>query len=294
MRRQRTLSSPALFEGVGVHTGQPARVTVHPATAGGRVFVSNGVEIPATADYVVRCERSTMLGRQEVTVSTVEHLLAAAAGLGLDHLRLQVEGPEIPILDGSSQQFCEGFQKAGVRDLEAPVEPLRLTRPLSVFAGESLVLALPHEQMLLEYVLHYDHPVLGVQQVAFGEDGDFARELAPARTFALWEEVKGLLERGLARGGDLSNALVVRAEGYSSPLRLPQEPARHKCLDLLGDLALLGRPLCARVLAVKAGHRLHVEMAKLLRKEDDPDAGRLRDQEAHSSSLPLPALGPNS
>jgi UDP-3-O-[3-hydroxymyristoyl] N-acetylglucosamine deacetylase len=293
MRRQRTLAAPAIFEGVGVHSGQAARVVAKPATQGGRVFVSRGVEIPALADFVVRCERSTMLGRQDVTVSTVEHLLAAAAGLGLDHLRLEVDGPEIPILDGSGQQFCEGFVAAGVRELEALAEPLRLSRPLSVVSGESLVLALPHDRFVLEYVLHYDHPVLGVQQVTFAEGQEFARELAPARTFALWEEVKGLLERGLARGGDLSNALVIRAEGYSSPLRLPQEPARHKCLDLLGDLALLGRPLCARVLAVKAGHRLHVEMAKLLRREDDSDAGRLRDQEENSAPLSFPALGSN-
>lgn len=292
MRQQRTLAAPAVFEGVGVHSGQPGRVVAHPASSGGRTFLVKGVEIPATADFVVRCERSTTLGRHDATLSTVEHLLAATAGLGLDHVRFEVEGPEIPILDGSGQQFCAGFKAAGLRELESPAEPFVLRRPLSVVAGESLVLALPHEQMVLEYVLHYDHPVLGVQQVAFAEDQDFERELAPARTFALWEEVKGLLERGLARGGDLSNALVVRAEGYSSPLRLLQEPARHKCLDLLGDLALLGRPLCARVLAVKAGHRLHVEMAKLLRKEDS-DAGRLRDQEENSASLPFPALGSN-
>jgi UDP-3-O-[3-hydroxymyristoyl] N-acetylglucosamine deacetylase len=255
------------FQGVGVHTGQPARLRVLPAPAGkGRVFRVQGREIPALAERVVRVERCTALAVGEAAVSTVEHVLAAAAGLGLDNLLLDLEGPEVPILDGSALPFVEGFHRAGIAELAVPAsEPLELEAPLWVSLGEALVLALPWPHLVLEYHIHYPHPLVGFQSMVFDAAADdFAAQLAPARTYGFWEEVRHLLERGLARGGDFSNALVIRTDGYCSEPRFANEPARHKCLDLLGDLALLGRPLRARVVAVKAGHRLHVELVHRL------------------------------
>lgn len=291
-RAQKTLARAVTFEGVGVHLGEKAAVKVGPAGPDhGLVFVRREVEIPALVSRVVRCQRSTVLGVEGVEVSTVEHLLAALVCLGIDNASIEMEGPEVPILDGSSAPFYEALTAVETVVQNAFVEPFRLPRPLFVSEGNALMLALPSEQAVLEYVLDYEHPMLGCQQVSFrpGVD-DFGLELASARTFALWEEVQPLLEQGLARGGDFSNALVVYQDRYSTPLRMPLEPVRHKCLDLVGDLALLGRPLQARVVALRAGHRLHVALAKKI-VEEFGDAQWDRDSRKDSPSLPLSASG---
>lgn len=266
---QKTLKNPAVFEGVGVHSGAHCKVSVEPASADhGVIFWLGDVRVPATSDFVTRCDRSTVIGADGREVSTIEHLLASAAAHSLWNLSIRVEGPEIPILDGSARPFYEGLEAAGIVDLgvEQPVEELQA--PVWVGEGASCMLALPSSEPRLEYSLHYDHPMIGCQQCVFSPWTDsFARELAPAATFALWEEVQVLLERGLAKGGSLDNALVAHQDHWSRPLRLEQEPVRHKCMDLLGDLSLLGRPLRARVIAVRAGHRWHVELVRKLRKE---------------------------
>lgn len=298
MRAQRTLARPVTFQGVGVHQGKSCRVEVRPAPAGhGRVFRKQGVSIPATADRVVACQRCTVLGTASVQIATVEHLLSAAAGLALDNLDVRVEGDEIPILDGSAKPFFEALQDAGVIEQEDPAPVLELKQPVWVGQGEALVVALPADRASFEYHLYYDHPQLGHQQVKFEPGRDsFQEELAPARTFALWEEVAPLLEQGLARGGDLSNALVVYQDGYSSPLRLELEPVRHKCLDLLGDLALLGADLRARVVAIRAGHHLHAALAARLYQlrgdlKEDHNAERFADQGTDSTPISIPVVG---
>ncbi len=270
-RSQATIGSTAEWSGVGIHTGGQARLTARPAPAGhGRVFRCPQGSVRAGCAQVVDCTRSTRLREGEVTVSTVEHLLAAASALALDNLIFELEGEEIPILDGSSLDFAKSLAEAGRQEQEETVRPLELKRPVWVSQGDSLCLARPHHQLELEYVLDYPYPMLGCQSVVFVPDQDsFLEQLAPARTFALWEEVQPLLESGLAKGGDLENALVVYQDRFSTPLRIANEPVRHKCLDLLGDLALLERPLLARVTAVKAGHRLHVALAQKIAEETD-------------------------
>ncbi len=268
MREQRTVKSTVRFEGVGIHRGQPAIVEVCPAEADrGRVFVREGVEIPAQVDWVSETVRSTVLAREGLEVSTVEHLLAALEGLQIDNATIKVDGPEIPILDGSALPFWEALKEVGHRQQGATISIFELEEPVLVNEGQVMVLALPHPHFQLEYALHYAHPMLGCQQVVFrpGQD-DFGLELAPARTFALWEEVQPLLDAGLAKGGDLHNALVIYQDRFSTPLRVEQEPVRHKCLDLLGDLSLLGRGYPRmRVIALRAGHRHHVNLVRALR-----------------------------
>lgn len=268
-RPQRTLARPVEMSGVGIHSGAPARLRVLPAEPDtGRVLAAGGRDIPALVRHVVGLDRCITLGFDSVSISTVEHLLAAAAGLGLDNLRIQVEGPEIPIMDGSAAAFVEAFQGAGTAEQNAAAPRIELPRPLWVSHGDALVLALPHRSLELEYAVHFDHPLVGSQWVRFDPVRDSFREvLAPARTFGFWEEVPALRKQGLARGGDLSNALVITPDGFSTPPRFPDEPARHKCLDLLGDLALLGADLAARVVAVRAGHRLHVELVRKILEE---------------------------
>lgn len=256
------LTGPVEFEGVGIHTGQFCRSRVRPLEKDqGCWFVSGGERWPARPEHVVDVQRCTVLGSGGQRVSTVEHLFAALSALHLWDCEVEVEGPEIPILDGSAQPFLEALQ--GRLEPAGTLQPLVLRQPLWVGNEHSQILALPHSENLLHYALHYDHPLIGYQEVEFGVRlQDFSQELASARTFALRQEVDMLRAQGLAQGGSLENALVIEAEGFSSPLRLENEPVRHKCLDLLGDLYLLGRPLQARVMAVKAGHRWHVELVR--------------------------------
>lgn len=263
---QATLANVVQIEGVGIHTGGHCRLSLRPTGANrGRVFLTpDGVEIPARVDHVVNCDRSTILGKGEARVHTPEHLLSALAALAIDNVEILIEGPEVPILDGSALPFIDALEKAGRSELNVPARYLELEQPVSVgTVGGSLVLAFPEPTTRFEYVLHYPHPMLGCQTAHYvpGET-DYRAEIAPARTFALWEEVKPLLDRGMALGGTLENALVVYQDRYSSDLKVPDEPVRHKLLDLIGDFALLDARFRGRVLAIKAGHRLHVECAK--------------------------------
>jgi UDP-3-O-[3-hydroxymyristoyl] N-acetylglucosamine deacetylase len=257
------------FEGLGVHTGQLGRVRVGPARSSGCWMASAGQRWPVRADYVVQLERCTVLGHQGVSVSTVEHLLSALAALNIYNCEIEVEGPEIPILDGSAKPFYEALLPA--REEAAQLVPLVLQQPLWVGQGAYQVLALPAPRCSYTYCLHYAHPLLGYQEVTFipGQQ-DYLEEIGLATTFALEAEVEALKKAGLALGGSLENALVIYPDRFSRPLRVVDEPVRHKCLDLMGDLYLLGRPLQARVLAVKAGHRGHVELAQRLLKEVSP------------------------
>ncbi len=270
--KQATLAAPVEFEGVGIHTGRVAKLRLDPAPVDrGRIFcLEDGTEIPATLEAFVACDRSTILGVGEGRVQTPEHLLSALVGLGIDNVDIRLTGgSEIPILDGSAAEFCRRIAEAGKRVQSADAAVIRVDRPISVGdADTGMVLALPADEALYEYHLHYRHPMLGHQRFQFrlGVD-DYLRELAPARTFALWEEVEPLLARGMALGGSLENALVIYRDRYSTPLTVPDEPVRHKCLDLIGDFALLGARFQGRVLAIRAGHRQHVECAQKIWKE---------------------------
>lgn len=266
---QKSVASPCVFAGLGIHTGQECRVTVRPAAADhGLVFQSQGTSIPALSDFVVRCDRSTMLGVGEQTISTVEHLLAALVGSGVSNALIEVVGPEIPILDGSAQPFVDGLLAVGLVEQQAERAKMILSRPIWVGEGNSGVLALPSNETIYQYALHYDHPMIGYQPVDFRPASqDFASELGSASTFALWEEVEPLLKRGLALGGSLDNALIAYQDRWSREFKVPNEPARHKCMDMLGDLALVGSEVVGQFIGVRAGHRWHVEMAKALRLE---------------------------
>ena len=267
---QGTLKERVSFSGAGIHTGQSATVTICPAEENsGRRFLSGGQIVPATIDSVVNCDRCTVLGSGEARVHTPEHLLAALVACGVDNALIEIDGPEVPILDGASLEFCRSFHQVGVETQTAAARVLKPKRPHSVTRENgSLVLLIPADSTLYEYSLYYDHPMISYQHVEFRPDSnDFLNEIAPARTFALWEEVKPLLERGLAQGGHADNCLVVFQDRFSTPLKVECEPVRHKCLDLIGDFGLLDARIEARILAVKAGHALHVECARKVWEE---------------------------
>jgi UDP-3-O-[3-hydroxymyristoyl] N-acetylglucosamine deacetylase len=223
-----------------------------------------GVEIPASHEYVVSSSLATTVSMGGVSVATVEHLLAALFGLGVDNARIEVDGPEIPIVDGSAAPFVEAIQVNGIVAQAAPRRVLNLSRPVAVRHGERTVLALPSSDLRISYAIDFAHPAIGYQAVTLRMDERvFAASIAPARTFCLLRDVNAMRDSGLARGGSLDNALVVGDDGIlNGELRFRDEFVRHKVLDLIGDLALAGAPLRAHVIVFKGGHRMHAALVQ--------------------------------
>jgi UDP-3-O-[3-hydroxymyristoyl] N-acetylglucosamine deacetylase len=273
MRRRQSLARTVSARGHGLHSGKPARVTLRPAEPGsGIVWVAGEagrrVEIPTRVEHVVSTRAATTLARDGVRVGTVEHLLAALAGLGVDDLRVELEGEELPALDGSAAGFVALLREAGVVERGGAVEPLCVTRPLELRRGEARARVLPAPRLSLACVVDFAHPAIGRQDARLDplSPAAFASEIAPARTFGFVRDVEALRAAGLARGASVENTLVFDDERVLNPdgARWPDEPARHKLLDLVGDLALLGRPLAARVEVERGGHGLHLALVEAL------------------------------
>jgi UDP-3-O-[3-hydroxymyristoyl] N-acetylglucosamine deacetylase len=283
LRRQRTLRRPVSIEGVGLHSGLRARARVVPAPPGhGRVFVradlAGGPAIPAEARWLNGATgRQTVLDRDGVRIATSEHLLAALAALEIDNAIVEVHGEEVPDAgDGSAGPFVTALLGAGLVEQDTAIDPLVVETTISVGENESTLRAEPAD--VLTIACTYEHALVGRQEAAFRIDPDvFARQIAPARTFGFLHEVEALRAQGLARGGSLENAVVVGPGGPvgGQTWRFPDECVRHKILDLVGDLALVGRPVCTRITAVRSGHRLNAELVKaLVRRGEDGASGR--------------------
>jgi UDP-3-O-[3-hydroxymyristoyl] N-acetylglucosamine deacetylase len=256
---QTTLRDAIAFEGAGLHTGSPARVRVLPAPAGHglRFRVNDAVEFPARADYVVDTVRATVVGLGEHRVSTVEHLLSALLGCGVDNALIAVDGPEIPVEDGSAKVFADAVEGVGLATLHDARVRWIPTETRVFRDGDKLLIVAPASSFRVRMVVDYPLPI-GTQYVETEIVPETYRsEVAPNRTFGFLHEVEALVKRGLAQGGTLENAVVFGPEGPLAPLRSPTEPARHKILDLVGDFALLGAYPQCEVIAVKSGHKLH-------------------------------------
>jgi UDP-3-O-[3-hydroxymyristoyl] N-acetylglucosamine deacetylase len=256
---QTTLRDAIAFEGAGLHTGAPASARVLPAPAGhGLQFRLNGqVQFPARADYVVDTARATVLGVDGHRVSTVEHLLSALLGCGVDNALIEVEGPEIPVADGSAKVFADAIERVGLATLHEARRRWIPTEPRVFRDGEKLLVIAPSSAFRVRMTIDYPSPV-GSQYVETEITPETYRaEVAPNRTFGFLHEVEALVKRGLAQGGTLENAVVFGPDGPLAPLRSPYEPARHKVLDLVGDFALLGAYPQCEVIAIKSGHKLH-------------------------------------
>ncbi|MCP3057422.1 UDP-3-O-acyl-N-acetylglucosamine deacetylase [Myxococcus sp. K38C18041901] len=294
---QRTLSKTASLQGIGLHSGAKVTLTLRPAPAGhGIVFVRTDlprpVSIPALAEYVVDTVLATTLGRDGVKVATVEHLMSAMAGMGIDNARVELDGPEVPIMDGSAAPFAALIQEAGVRELDAPKELLVIKKPVSVVDGDKQASLTPSRHFRISCTIDFEHPV--IQGQAFDldfSDRDFSREISRARTFCFLRDVEKLKSLGLARGGSLDNAIVVDEVSILNPegLRFTDEFVRHKILDAIGDVSLFGRPVIGHLTAYKTGHALN---HKLVRKVlSDPSCyeivpARRRDMEGLELGLP--------
>ena len=270
-RPRQTLAQPSgTFRGVGLHSGADAAVCFLPAPAGaGLVFrdAHTGQEIPARAANVTDTSRCTRLESGGREVQTVEHVLSALAGLGFDDAVIEFTGPEMPAADGSAAPFVQLLKAAGqAAQPGSVVTPLTLTAPVFVTEGDATLAAFPADCFDATVVLDYPRQAyLGTLAARFvaGRD-DYEAWIAPARTFGFVSELEALKARGLALGATRDNAVALGREGYETPLRFPDELARHKLLDMIGDLALAGRPVQARILALMPGHALNTRLAGLL------------------------------
>jgi UDP-3-O-[3-hydroxymyristoyl] N-acetylglucosamine deacetylase len=250
-------------------------------------------EIPASPQHVAHVSYATALVRKGVLVATVEHLLAALYGCGVDNAMVEIDGFEVPIMDGSAAPFVELIQSAGIVQLDAPRQYLRILKRVEVADNGKKMSISPAPALSIQCAIEFDHPLIGRQQrlVEMG-DKTFARDIAPARTFGFLQEVESLRKLGLVRGGSLENAIVLTRDGLLNQegLRFPDEFVRHKILDLIGDLMLLGRPVLGRIEAERAGHALHNALVvKLLR---DPQAWEIIEAKSYSGQTDVrPTVG---
>lgn len=294
---QRTLKKTYTFEGKGLHTGCYSHLSLKPAPVGtGIVFVRTdlSLEVPALAQYVSKTSRSTTITRGKASVSTIEHVMSALTGLGVDNAYVEVDSREVPILDGSARLYAEAVAPDGLQEQDAERKWLTLDREIELKNSKtgSYIKVIPSDELSYEVTIDFNSRVLGVQTVTWSPDMDYASEVAPCRTFCFLHEIRLLSLLGLVKGGDVENAIVVvekpvtdhelarmskrfgqprlsvSPEGYLSnlTLRFPDECGRHKLLDIMGDLRLAGGFLKAKIVAYKPGHSINTSIAKTIEK----------------------------
>lgn len=267
MRFECTLRKPVSIRGTGLHSGVPVSITIKPAPAGtGIVFRRtdlDGFEIPAAWKHVARVSYATSLMRKGVLISTTEHLLSVFASMGIDNAIVEIDNLEVPILDGSGLPFVQMIREAGIRGTRRLRRYLRILRPVSHEDKGKKITLLPANALVVSCEVFFPHPIVGKQTMEVELTPErFARDIAPARTFGFEQELDAMRNMGLIRGATLESAICFTPSGVMNEggLRFADEPCRHKVLDLVGDFALLGKPLLAHVVAERAGHAMHVAM----------------------------------
>lgn len=300
MQKQKTLATSFSMQGKGLHTGLDINITFHPAPENHgykikRIDLEDQPVIDALAENVAGTQRGTVLSKNGIQVSTIEHAMAALYAYGIDNCMIEVNAPEFPILDGSSRFFAEEIQKAGVAEQNAPKDYYIVKHKIEVkdeATGSSLVI-LPDDNFSLNVLISFDSPVLSNQFATLNDLSEFPTELAASRTFVFVREVEMLLQNNLIKGGDLDNAIVIYDQkmeqdaldkladelniphkdvqdlGYinNKPLVFDNEPARHKLIDIMGDLALIGKPIRGRIIATRPGHKINNQLARMIRKD---------------------------
>jgi UDP-3-O-[3-hydroxymyristoyl] N-acetylglucosamine deacetylase len=270
MRLQRTIKREVYFRGIGLHTGKYTSVKLKPAPRDtGIVFFRSDRDaiIRASLNSVIDTAFATTLGYDGTKIKTVEHLLAAAAGLGIDNLFIDIDGPEIPVLDGSSTGLVGILLEAGIAKQAKKISYLKILSPVSYEDAHCRIVALPYEGRRLSYFMSFNHKVLGNQDFTVDiNEANFATEIAPARTFGFLKDVERLRANGLAKGGSLDNAVIVGDDGIlnTSGLRFKDEFVRHKILDAVGDFSLIGMPIEGHIVMEKSGHSANVHFLKRL------------------------------
>jgi UDP-3-O-[3-hydroxymyristoyl] N-acetylglucosamine deacetylase len=295
---QRTIRKSVALDGIGLHSGKPTRIVLSPAPPdAGIVFRVAGETIPAAPESVVNSHFATTIGKNGTRLQTVEHLMAAAAGLGIDNLDVVVDGTEVPAGDGSAKPFVAVLAGAGRAEQGARRRPLAIPFPIRVGTDNRWLMITPADRFRISYTLDHDHPAIGTQTLDYvPAEKSFVDDFAPARTYGFLKDIGTMRKNGLARGGSLDNAVVVGKRGPINGLRYRDEFVRHKVLDLIGDLALLGRPVVGHVIGRNAGHDLNYQLAVAIQRavglERRAVALRTIRAEAPAFSLvPAPAAG---
>jgi UDP-3-O-[3-hydroxymyristoyl] N-acetylglucosamine deacetylase len=273
MLYQRTIRRPVELTGVGLHTGETVRMELSPAPAGtGVIFRLDGMEIEAVSENVGDTSYATTLEKGRVKVRTVEHLLAALAGLQVDNVYVDLSGSEVPIMDGSARAFVSALLEAGLETLDARRKYLKIVKAVTVHDGDKSATLLPSPVARVTCRIDFNHPLILDQDISLDFDPDsFDQELADARTFGFLRDIEMLEKAGLAKGASLDNAVVVGEAHILNPggLRYPDEFVRHKALDLLGDLSLAGMPIIAHAVVDKSGHQLNQRLVRKLLAEKE-------------------------
>jgi len=329
--KQCTLEKDCIFHGVGLHTGKVATMTVKPAPVNHgirfqRIDLKDSPILPAEVSRVISTNRGTTIKSGDAQISTVEHIMSALAGLGIDNVLIEIDGPEVPIMDGSSKPFTDVFMAAGLAKQELDKDYLEFTETVAFkdeLSGTELI-AVPSDKFEVTAMIDFRSPFLGQQYASLNDLSDYEKEIAPCRTFVFLREIEKLANENLIKGGDLNNAIVIVDRMMTQPelddlakklnkpsikvekegilntveLQFSNEAARHKVLDIIGDLALVGKPIKAKILANKPGHTANVEFAKLLKKKYhenrklkgkpvyNPDEPPLMDTEKIQTLLP--------
>jgi UDP-3-O-[3-hydroxymyristoyl] N-acetylglucosamine deacetylase len=287
---RRTIRNCVAIEGNGLHSGIYTRLELRPAETGtGLLFLRsdlNQLQIPALQASTTALDYATSVGRDDVTIGTVEHLLSAVMAAGLTDLEMLIDGPEIPIIDGSALPFVHLIEAAGVESLAEQIAPLRISRPIELSDGDKRIAIYPADELTIRYQIDFDHAAIGRQSMSFTMNRDsFPGEIAGARTFGFLRDVERLRAAGLARGGTVENCIVLSDGGIENgPLRFPDEFIRHKILDLIGDLALIGRPIIGEIVAERAGHALHSRLVEAIL--NSPDSWHVEDAVGAPHLLP--------
>ncbi len=275
MAAQRTLRRTVHCAGIGLHSGQKVTVSLKPAAANTGIRFRRvdlgGVEIPAHVSHLGAHQHlQTGLTANQATVETVEHLLAALRSLGVDNVLVELNHSEVPIMDGSSAPWVYLIQDAGVKELGVQRKIIQILRPIHVQQDDKRIALYPADRFKVSYTISFNHPLLRLQQkTLYLDEQVFANEIAPARTFGFLKEVEMLRQRGMALGGSLENAVVLGETGVLNPLRFEDEFVRHKILDVVGDLALVGHPIVGHLVVHRGGHALHTALAaEVLRQSD--------------------------
>ena len=273
---QTTFAQSISTSGIGLHTGVDVNLKLKPAPPNtGFVFVRTDLdnfEIPASVEYISHCSYATTLLRKGVLLSTCEHLLSALCGAGVDNCFIELDNIEIPIMDGSSEDFLELIERAGIEKQNAPRRYLKILKKVDLKQEDRKMSIEPSDRYEIDCVIDFPHPLIEKQTFHFEmKNGSFGKEIASARTFGFTAEIEMLRKANLALGGSLDNAIVLTPDGMlnENPLRFTDEFVRHKILDIIGDFALLGMPILGKITAEKSGHSVHASMmSKLLKTEN--------------------------
>jgi UDP-3-O-[3-hydroxymyristoyl] N-acetylglucosamine deacetylase len=273
LKQEQTIRSSVDFAGVGLHSGVLVYMRILPAPAGsGIVFHRtdlDGFEVEAISRNVARVSYATSLMKQGVLISTTEHLLSAFIGAGIDNAVVELDNLELPILDGSARPFIDAIHRVGIRKQRRPRTYLRIRRELELREGNKFIAVYPSDNYSVSYSINFPHPLIGQETFEVDlSDGNYLREIAPARTFGFLHEADAMRQQGLIRGASTENAIVLTREGVMNPpLRFTDEFVRHKVLDLIGDLALLGKQVLGTVVADRAGHAMHTALVSRILKD---------------------------